>query len=112
MIWVGTSAGGLNRLDPETGRVQRFRHDGPIPTASSHDQVRAIFQDADGRLWAGTGDGLDLFDPVRESFVHYRHDPRNARSLADGARHRAGRRTAAACCGWARGWAACTSGTR
>ena len=83
-IWVGTSAGGLNRLDPETGRVQQFRHAADDPASLAHDQVRALLQDAEGRLWVGTADGLDLFDEVRGSFTHYGHDPRDARSLADG----------------------------
>ena len=26
-LWIGTLGGGLNRLDPETGRVTSFRHD-------------------------------------------------------------------------------------
>jgi diguanylate cyclase (GGDEF)-like protein len=82
-LWVGTSSGGLNRLDVAAGRFEHFRHDPDVRTSLAHDQVRAILRDADGRLWVGTSEGLDLFDPHRRSFTHYRQDPRNPSSLAD-----------------------------
>ena len=82
-LWVGTSTGGLNRLNVVSGRFERFRHDPNVPGSLAHDQVRAILHDTDGRLWVGTGEGLDLFDPSNESFTHYRRDPRIPSSLAD-----------------------------
>ena len=54
------------------------------PTSLAHDQVRAILQDADGRLWVGTTGGLDLFDRRSHgTFAHYRQDAKNPSSLAD-----------------------------
>jgi diguanylate cyclase (GGDEF)-like protein len=82
-LWVGTSTGGLNRLDPATGRFERFRHDPKVASSLAHDQVRALLQDADGRLWVGTSGGLDLLDRGGRGFVHYRQDPTNPASLAD-----------------------------
>ena len=111
-LWVGTSGGGLNRLDLANGRFERFRHDPNAPGSLAHDQVRALLQDADGRLWVGTGGGLDLFDSRPP---HLRALPAGpAQPVEPRRRSRARRspRTAAACSGWARAWAACTSGTR
>jgi diguanylate cyclase (GGDEF)-like protein len=82
-LWVGTSGGGLNRLDPATGRFERFRNDPKAPASLAHDQVRALLLDADGRLWVGTSAGLDLLDRSRRGFVHYRNDPKNPASLGD-----------------------------
>jgi diguanylate cyclase (GGDEF)-like protein len=82
-LWVGTSAGGVNRLDVATGKFERFRNDPAVPGSLSHDQVRAILQDADGRIWVGTFGGLDLFDEAHGNFAHYRQDSRNPNSLAD-----------------------------
>ncbi len=82
-LWVGTSGGGLNRLDPATGRCERFRHDPNVGSSLAHDQVRALLQDADGRLWVGTSGGLDLVDRGHRTFAHYRQDPTNPASLAD-----------------------------
>ena len=61
-IWVGTYGGGLNRLDPATGRAVRMRHRGGDATSVSSDRVEALRFDRRGRLWAGTGAGLDLVD--------------------------------------------------
>ena len=33
-------------------------------------------------LWVGTGDGLDRLDPATGSFIHYKHDARDAGSLS------------------------------
>jgi diguanylate cyclase (GGDEF)-like protein len=82
-LWVGTSGGGLNRLDLARGRFERFRHDAAAAGSLADDDVRAILQDADGRLWIGTGGGVDLFDRESRTFTHYRQDPRDPTSLAD-----------------------------
>ena len=49
-----------------------------MPGSLAHDQVRAILQDADGRLWVGTGEGLDLFDPNQR---HLRALPAATRAI-------------------------------
>ena len=82
-LWVGTSGGGLNRLDPATGRFERFRNDPKAASSLAHDQVRALLLDTERRLWVGTSGGLDLLDRGRRVFVHYRHDPTNPASLGD-----------------------------
>ncbi|MGQ9802177.1 MAG: two-component regulator propeller domain-containing protein [Candidatus Saccharicenans sp.] len=86
-LWVGTDAG-LNLLDPRTGRCTRFQQDptnSPFSSGSgssfststiSHDQIRAIAQDAGGFIWIGTvGGGLNRYDPATSTFTHFRHDP-------------------------------------
>mgnify|MGYP001985366064 CR=1 FL=1 len=59
-IWVGSFDGGLDRLDPVTGRVQRFGMGGPRgPVLWS---LWALLVDSRGRLWAGGGSGLAQVD--------------------------------------------------
>jgi signal transduction histidine kinase/ligand-binding sensor domain-containing protein/CheY-like chemotaxis protein len=82
-LWVGTKHGGLDRLDPASGRITRFRNDPANPRSLSHDQVTAILEDTAQRLWVATADGLDLFDRSSESFVRYGNDPDNPQSLRD-----------------------------
>jgi signal transduction histidine kinase/CheY-like chemotaxis protein/ligand-binding sensor domain-containing protein/HPt (histidine-containing phosphotransfer) domain-containing protein len=82
-VWIGTMHGGLDRLDPATGRIAQFRHDPANPGSLSHDQVTAILEDRAQRLWVATVDGLNLFERASESFVRYGNDPDNPQSLRD-----------------------------
>jgi signal transduction histidine kinase/ligand-binding sensor domain-containing protein len=83
LIWLGTFGGGLNALDPATGRCVRYRTDPKNPNSLSHDIVRTIHVDRKGRLWIGTEEGgLNRFDPGTGTFIRYRHDPNNPGSLS------------------------------
>ena len=81
-LWVGTKKG-LNRLQPaDSGRprfgtFQRFLHKsgGRAEGAAgglSHDGVRSLFEDRDGRLWIGTDGGLHLWQETTHRFASYR----------------------------------------
>ena len=56
-IWFGTG-GGLDVLDPSSGRLQHFRHGAGGSGALPSDMVRALHLDADGSVWVGTHAGL------------------------------------------------------
>lgn len=58
-IWATTEGGGLNRVDPRTGRIEVFRTADGLPS----DALRGILQDDDGVLWIGSNRGLVRFDP-------------------------------------------------
>jgi ligand-binding sensor domain-containing protein len=63
-IWVGGFLGWLDRIDPRTGKVTHLprslfgRTDRPPAFATL-----ALWQDAQGLIWIGTGDGLHRYDP-------------------------------------------------
>ena len=82
-LWIGTYRGGLDRLDPATGRLTAFRHDAKDPHSLSHDRVLAVLEDDAQRLWVATADGLDLFDRESATFVRYARDADNPQSLRD-----------------------------
>jgi diguanylate cyclase (GGDEF)-like protein len=78
-LWVGTD-GGLDRFEPATGDFVRYAVPG---SGAAEARVRAIFEDRGGRLWAGTfGGGLLRLDRSRDTFVRYRHDPKQPQSLS------------------------------
>ncbi len=82
-LWIGTRRGGLDRLEPGSGRVTVFRHDPGNPRSLSSDRVTAILEDGAQRLWVATADGLNLFDRASGSFVRYGNDADNPQSLRD-----------------------------
>jgi ligand-binding sensor domain-containing protein/signal transduction histidine kinase len=71
VLWIGTRRG-LNKLDPESGRLSVYRHDPEDPSGLSHDTVNAIYQDGEGVLWIGTDSGwLQRFDAQTETFARH-----------------------------------------
>lgn len=65
-LWLGTY-GGLNRLDPETGKFDRFTKEDGIPT----EPYFAIKGDGQGALWLTATNRLTYFDPTTGTVRHY-----------------------------------------
>ncbi|MBK8049102.1 MAG: hypothetical protein IPK16_19500 [Anaerolineales bacterium] len=81
-IWVGTWGGGLNKLDPLTGKFTRYQHDPNDPGSLPHDLVPAVLEDSRGVLWVGTqGGGLATLDRETGQFTTYHHNPDDPDSL-------------------------------
>jgi ligand-binding sensor domain-containing protein/signal transduction histidine kinase/DNA-binding response OmpR family regulator len=80
-FWIGTESG-LNLLDKGKGQFKSFRNAGDN-NATANNVIRIIQEDWQGDLWLGTEDnGLFLFDPSLSSFKQYKHEEKNASSLA------------------------------
>jgi signal transduction histidine kinase/ligand-binding sensor domain-containing protein/DNA-binding response OmpR family regulator len=72
IIWNGTDKG-LNRFDREKNKFELLNNFG----------VTAILEDSSGYLWLGTlNKGLALFDPVKETYRFYSHNPIDTASLS------------------------------
>jgi diguanylate cyclase (GGDEF)-like protein len=56
-IWIG-SQGGVDRLDPATGQIQRHSLQPWLPDSQANPQVTALLIDHRGQLWVGTHEGL------------------------------------------------------
>lgn len=70
-VWIGTFSGGLNRLDRTTGDITHYRHRPDIAGTISSDGPMSLLIDGADILWVGTEEGLDRYDPVADSFIHY-----------------------------------------
>ncbi|OOG80673.1 hypothetical protein B0E41_19860 [Hydrogenophaga sp. A37] len=87
-LWFATGDG-LSRFDGYAFR--NFRFDRNNPNGLGHNTVVTIRPGRGGVLWLGTsGGGVDRFDPVTETFTHYRHDPNNPGSLSSNSISRTG----------------------
>jgi len=72
-LWVGTDGFGLARLDPGTGRFERFARDPRREDSLGGDTVWALLVDDAGTLWVGLeGGGLDRLDRATGGFIHHR----------------------------------------
>ena len=83
ILWVGTSFGGLERLDPATDTFTNYRHHAGDPRSLSNNDVLSVYQDHSGVIWVGTSGGLDRLDSSSGAFLHYRHNAHDPASLSD-----------------------------
>ncbi len=68
-IWVAT-AGGLSRLNRETGKFMNFHRDPSMGRFSlSNNELTSLHQDSSGNLWVGSVAGLNRFFPGTGSFI-------------------------------------------
>jgi ligand-binding sensor domain-containing protein/signal transduction histidine kinase len=74
-MWFGSQYG-LNRYDGYKFRV--FKHEPGRTNSLSGVYIYSLFKDRSGSLWIGCDEFLDKFDPVTETFTHYRIDTRDA----------------------------------
>jgi ligand-binding sensor domain-containing protein len=68
-MWFGSQYG-LNRYDGYKFKV--FKHEPGNPNSLSGVYIYSLFKDRSGSLWIGCNEFLDKFDPVTETFSHYR----------------------------------------
>lgn len=64
-LWIATE-GGLFRFDGTN--YDMYRHDDNNPKSISDNRVLNLLCDSKGRLWAATANGLNLYDPLTDSF--------------------------------------------
>ncbi|MBC7862784.1 MAG: GAF domain-containing protein, partial [Bacteroidia bacterium] len=84
-IWVATRQGGLNRLDPGLNKITRFLHDHNRKNSISENIVTCVIQSANGKIWAGTTDGLNVFDGAKDDFTRFYKNEKDSNSLAENA---------------------------
>ena len=69
-LWLGSGRGGLGRIDdPTTDHLSIHRYTAADGLAS--DEIQAITEDNFGRIYAGTGLGVDRLDLETQRIVHY-----------------------------------------
>ena len=68
-LWFGTQYG-LNRFDGYKSKT--FKHEPGRPESLSCVYIRSLLVDHAGSLWVGCDRYLDRFEPLTETFAHYR----------------------------------------
>jgi ligand-binding sensor domain-containing protein len=72
LLWIGTLNGGINVLDPSTGKFKSYQHDPSDTTSLAFDFNKLVFKDEGGDIWTNVHDrGIDLYNRETDGFDHY-----------------------------------------
>ncbi|MBY0556136.1 MAG: diguanylate cyclase [Burkholderiaceae bacterium] len=73
-VWTGSewNGGGLDLLDPATGKFRHFRHNAADPASLSDDNIASLHEDAKGQIWVGTSKGLNLVEFQRDGQIRFK----------------------------------------
>ncbi len=84
-LWIATYGGGLNRLNPDSGKVEQvYRRRPDDPHGLTEDKIWVICPDGYDRFWLGSGNGgLHYFDAAKGTMLRYRHRAGDADSVSD-----------------------------
>lgn len=83
IVWLGTNSGGVSYI---TRNADKFIHYKPIPyrlNSLGNPGVKGFAEDDNKRIWIATEGGVDVFDPQKREFKHYRHDRKIKNGLSD-----------------------------
>jgi len=81
IIYSGTPAG-LIRIDLSTRKSEFIPYKGYSFFPFWMNRILAIVQDKNSNLWFACSGGLVVYNPVRNSFKYYFHDPKEEQSLS------------------------------
>ena len=84
-LWIGTHGGGIFEYDLEK---RKFRNHyflkSKIGDSFGANQIRQIFQQANGTIWVGTWwHGIFKMDPISKAYTHFLPNPDHPQSLND-----------------------------
>ncbi len=68
-VWV--SAGGLNKVDPETNTVTYYLNEPDNINTPASNNILDIHRDKHGMIWLATNAGIDKINPATGKFTHY-----------------------------------------
>jgi len=66
-LWIGTYTSGIFVLNTETGAIRQYTQS-EDPHSLDNTSCYALYTDKQGRVWAGTMDGLNLYDRSQNHF--------------------------------------------
>lgn len=73
-IWLGTDKNGIYIYDHRTREMTNLRYDPKKPKSLANDRVRQMIKDKHNRIWIGTFNGVNYYDPNAKVFKHLESD--------------------------------------
>jgi signal transduction histidine kinase/ligand-binding sensor domain-containing protein len=85
ILWVGTSGGGINYINPKKDKFKLFKHS-ISPKSLSYSLTGCFYEDHEGLVWIGTdGGGVNVYNPATEDFVVYKNNSKDPFSISGNA---------------------------
>jgi ligand-binding sensor domain-containing protein len=83
VMWIGTEIGGFCYFDRKKESFIRCRYRNERDANPGHDidSIFVFYQDRNGVFWIGTWGGLIRFDPLKQTWSRFVHDPGNPDTL-------------------------------
>ncbi|SEJ36203.1 Signal transduction histidine kinase [Dyadobacter sp. SG02] len=82
LIWIGGWSAGLDRLDPETGKITHYQVVKSKEYKYEDNAISALLEDRLGNLWVGTVGGLYLFDKPTSRFIPFKSVAKNPKTIS------------------------------
>ncbi len=85
VLWIGTMQNGFAKFSYHTGgkaEIEHFRA-GSGDNALSDNNIRSVREDRDGRVWIGTQNGLNLYNPGDGSILKFYYSLSDTNSIND-----------------------------
>lgn len=71
-LYVAHAFHGFSIISIKDKKAKNFRHNPNDPNSLPGDGVVCIYKDRNNNIWLGTSEGLALFNPESESFIHFK----------------------------------------
>ncbi|MES2776951.1 MAG: histidine kinase [Bacteroidota bacterium] len=68
-IWISTTVDGLWRFDPSNGSFNNYRFNPFQPWTLNGNLIRCLLVDKSGAIWAGSDNGLNIYNPIQLLFT-------------------------------------------
>jgi ligand-binding sensor domain-containing protein/two-component sensor histidine kinase len=90
-IWIGTYGGGLDRMekvkdkqgkDSSCYRFSHYKHNDHNSNSIAGNHILSLSVDAHNRIWAGTSNGLSIWDKSTNKFSHLYHKAEDDNSIS------------------------------
>jgi len=79
-LWVGTIKNGVDLYDSTFTKIKHFDTDNGLLHSN---YVTSFCEDQDGKIWIGTGYGIEVYDPRTEENTHYLKAEGNPKTLVN-----------------------------
>jgi len=81
-LWIGTVGGGLTKYHQPTNQWTTYQTNEADKNSISNNDVLSILEDSQGRVWAGTENGLNLYQADTDNFVQFLPNKKDANAIS------------------------------